>query len=274
MPEVIEFQSRLGRQVQQIDYENVPFAYFHCKKVGHKAKVFPIFIEKEKVYKAQIKKGKRKEIQKQQKGLNQDEVSKKVWKEKALEGNAQGEAPQRENPMGPSMTPPNHSRQESKENLNNRVQPEPHKESGNRDKVEGDGGPHTHVSAIEEGDKDSSFLPEDGEFILEEIVEDSLVPETQELEGSEEVWGSSQESILSKSFLISPSKVNRIIELVTSSSLGQISRMEALFESCKYEKARPWIFVKKKKNSRDHHQFLRQPQEVGPKLIQGEKEAP
>ena len=63
MPEVIEFQSRLGRRVQQIDYENVPFACFHSKKVGHKAIKCPIFKEKEKARKAQIKQAKKRENQ-------------------------------------------------------------------------------------------------------------------------------------------------------------------------------------------------------------------
>lgn len=44
MLEVIELQSRLGRRVQQIDYENFPFTFFHCKKAGQKAKMCPIFM--------------------------------------------------------------------------------------------------------------------------------------------------------------------------------------------------------------------------------------
>ena len=49
IPQLIEFQSCLGRKVQQIDYENVPFSQFHYKKVGHKEKACPIFKDKEKV---------------------------------------------------------------------------------------------------------------------------------------------------------------------------------------------------------------------------------
>ncbi len=43
MPQVIEFQSRLGSRIQMIDYESVPFACFHCKKVDHKAGFCPLF---------------------------------------------------------------------------------------------------------------------------------------------------------------------------------------------------------------------------------------
>ena len=43
MPQVLEFQSRLGNRTQKVDYESVPFACFHCKKAGHKAGSCPLF---------------------------------------------------------------------------------------------------------------------------------------------------------------------------------------------------------------------------------------
>ena len=71
----------MGRRVQQIDYENVPFACFHYKKERHKEKICPIFKEKVKFGKAQNKQGK-----------NMAGAPRKVWKEKALEGkNPRGE---------------------------------------------------------------------------------------------------------------------------------------------------------------------------------------
>ena len=48
IPQVIELQSRLGKRVQQIDYESIPFASFHCKKARHKVKACPIIKDKEK----------------------------------------------------------------------------------------------------------------------------------------------------------------------------------------------------------------------------------
>ncbi|XP_059075280.1 uncharacterized protein LOC131875230 [Cryptomeria japonica] len=38
MPEEIEIESKLGKWMQKIVYESIPFACFHCKKVGHWAK--------------------------------------------------------------------------------------------------------------------------------------------------------------------------------------------------------------------------------------------
>ena len=48
-------------------------------------------------------------------------------------------------------------------------------------------------------------------------------------------------------------KISRLLELVSATTLGQISRMEALFDSCNDENVGPCIIVKekKKKNSKD-----------------------
>lgn len=35
MPEEIEIDSKLGKWMQKIIYESIPFACFHCKRVGH-----------------------------------------------------------------------------------------------------------------------------------------------------------------------------------------------------------------------------------------------
>lgn len=59
MPQVIEFQSHLGSRIQKIDYESVPFACFHCKKVGHKANLCPLFKGKGKEGKARPQMGKK-----------------------------------------------------------------------------------------------------------------------------------------------------------------------------------------------------------------------
>ena len=52
---------------------------------------------------------------------------------------------------------------------------------------------------------------------------------------------------------MSPTKINIILELVSTSTPRQISRMGALFDSCRDEYVGPWIIVKnkKKKNSWD-----------------------
>lgn len=89
--------------MQQIDYENVPFTCFHCKKVGHKEKVCPIFIKKDKSRKDQNEQGKSKENQ--HKFLNQAEASRKVCKEKSpnektLEGEVLGGRDKTETPLG------------------------------------------------------------------------------------------------------------------------------------------------------------------------------
>lgn len=41
MPEQIDLVSKLGTWKQHIEYETIPFACFHCKKVGHWAKSSP-----------------------------------------------------------------------------------------------------------------------------------------------------------------------------------------------------------------------------------------
>ncbi|XP_059075175.1 uncharacterized protein LOC131875158 [Cryptomeria japonica] len=41
MPEEIEIESKLGKWKQNIIFETIPFAFFHCKKVGHWAKKCP-----------------------------------------------------------------------------------------------------------------------------------------------------------------------------------------------------------------------------------------
>ncbi|XP_057848241.2 uncharacterized protein LOC131058428 [Cryptomeria japonica] len=41
MPEEIEIESKLGKPMQNIVYESIPFACFHCKKVGNWAKKCP-----------------------------------------------------------------------------------------------------------------------------------------------------------------------------------------------------------------------------------------
>ncbi|XP_059070774.1 uncharacterized protein LOC131860385 [Cryptomeria japonica] len=41
MPEEIEIESKLSKWLQNIVYETIPFACFHCKKVGHWAKKCP-----------------------------------------------------------------------------------------------------------------------------------------------------------------------------------------------------------------------------------------
>lgn len=41
MPEQIDLVSKLGTWKQHIEYETIPFACFHCKKVGHWAKSCP-----------------------------------------------------------------------------------------------------------------------------------------------------------------------------------------------------------------------------------------
>lgn len=48
MPLSIEINSRLGKWVQPMEYESVPFAYFHCKKLGHTTKKCPLQFAKEK----------------------------------------------------------------------------------------------------------------------------------------------------------------------------------------------------------------------------------
>ena len=35
LPESISLKSKLGIWDQRIEYESIPFACFHCKKVGH-----------------------------------------------------------------------------------------------------------------------------------------------------------------------------------------------------------------------------------------------
>ena len=37
LPKVVFFQSKLGTHIQQLDHESIPFGYFHCLKMGHKA---------------------------------------------------------------------------------------------------------------------------------------------------------------------------------------------------------------------------------------------
>ncbi|XP_057842939.2 uncharacterized protein LOC131052042 [Cryptomeria japonica] len=48
MPLSIEINSRLGKWVQPMEYESVPFACFHYKKLGHMAKEIPLQTVKEK----------------------------------------------------------------------------------------------------------------------------------------------------------------------------------------------------------------------------------
>ena len=48
MPEVISLKSELGVWQQNIEYESIPFAYFHCKKSGHWAKKCPTLIFSQK----------------------------------------------------------------------------------------------------------------------------------------------------------------------------------------------------------------------------------
>lgn len=36
MPEVVCFDSKLGTHTQKLDYESIPFGYFHCFKTGTK----------------------------------------------------------------------------------------------------------------------------------------------------------------------------------------------------------------------------------------------
>lgn len=81
MPQVIEFQSRLGSRFQQIDYESVPLACFHCKKIGHKAGLCLIFKGKGKEGKANNQVGK--------KFAN---APKKEWKKKATQDKKLGES--------------------------------------------------------------------------------------------------------------------------------------------------------------------------------------
>lgn len=40
----IEINSRLGKWNQPLQYESIPFTYFHCKKVGHIARKCPLQI--------------------------------------------------------------------------------------------------------------------------------------------------------------------------------------------------------------------------------------
>lgn len=48
IPLCIEINSRLGKWVQPLEYESVPFACFHCKKSRHTAKKCPLQVVKEK----------------------------------------------------------------------------------------------------------------------------------------------------------------------------------------------------------------------------------
>lgn len=80
MLQLIKFKSRLGRRVQKIEYESVPFACFHYKKVGHKDGIYPLFKGKGKEGKAQNKDGK--------KNANDP---KKEWKKKDTQDKKEGE---------------------------------------------------------------------------------------------------------------------------------------------------------------------------------------
>lgn len=90
MPQVIEFQSHLGRRVQKIDYESVPFTCFHCKKAGHKVGLCPLFKGKGKEGKAFPQGGKK-----------ASNAPKKEWKKKEMQVKNIAEAEEKENNIVP-----------------------------------------------------------------------------------------------------------------------------------------------------------------------------
>lgn len=55
MLEVVSFHLKLGKHVQKLIYESVPFAYFFYKKVGHQAKKCPKALEEKAKRKESVK---------------------------------------------------------------------------------------------------------------------------------------------------------------------------------------------------------------------------
>lgn len=208
MPQVIEFQSHLGRRVHQIDYENVPFACFHCKKVGHKVKACPIFGENEKASKAQNKQAK-----------NKEGAPRKVWKEKVIEGkNPGGEA----NGGNDKREPPKEN--DIMEGINELEKMEHQKKlSTNNNRV-----------LINVPSSNSPLLENDGEAIIAGAgkysikentkMEISCVPDSQngpivEMLGQPFL----QDSNFSSNKGVSPATVNRFLERFSATTPGHLS---------------------------------------------------
>lgn len=79
----------------------------------------------------------------------------------------------------------------------------------------------------------------------------SFVPESQEvLKEGDPLSQDSNTSPISKE---PPILVNRILERLSASTLGQLARMEALFDKCNEDEDSPWseIIRRKKKKNRD-----------------------
>ncbi|XP_059068506.1 uncharacterized protein LOC131859012 [Cryptomeria japonica] len=72
MPLSIEINSRLGKWNQPLEYESVPFACFHCKKVGHTARKYPLQAVKEKEKKEKAMQWKAKNPIKQPEGFEKE----------------------------------------------------------------------------------------------------------------------------------------------------------------------------------------------------------